>query len=114
MFADVNQIRAVFRNAIGNAIKFTEFGGRIELNAEINEDTVTIAIKDNGVGKNKEKVDSLYLLQTNSSSEGTAGEKGVGLGTSVIKEFVEKNGGKVWVESELGAGTTLFFTVPKV
>lgn len=112
VYADVNQVRTIFRNVLGNAIKFSKEGGVIQLNAAVNEKAVTIEIKDHGTGMNEDKIKTLFSLETNISTPGTSGEKGVGLGTLLIKEYAEKNGGNVWVESAIGKGTSVFFTLP--
>jgi signal transduction histidine kinase len=111
LFADVNQVRTIFRNLIGNALKFSESGDTIELNVEIDNDMAIIEVKDTGLGMDQNKINSLFSLETNISTPGTSGEKGVGLGTLLIKEFVEKNSGKVWVDSKEGQGTSVFFTL---
>ena len=70
------------------------------------------AVKDTGRGMTGEQIMKLFNPSTISSTNGTAGEKGTGLGLQLVKEFVEKNGGEIWVESELGKGTTFYFTLP--
>lgn len=112
-FADLNMINLVFRNLILNGIKFTEIGGRITISAEANDDMYTIAINDNGVGIDPEVQKILFEKTAGYSTRGTANEKGTGLGLILCKEFVEKNGGKIWLTSELGKGSTFFFTVKK-
>jgi signal transduction histidine kinase len=112
-FADLNMINLVFRNLILNGIKFTEAGGQITANAEANDGMYTISITDNGVGINPEVQQILFEKTSGYSTRGTANEKGTGLGLILCKEFVEKNGGKIWLKSELGKGSTFFFTVKK-
>lgn len=114
VYADINQIRVVFRNVLGNAVKFTNPGGKIQINAETKGNEVKVCVHDNGKGMSEDKVDSLFSIQTNVSTAGTAGEKGVGLGMLLVKEYVEKNGGRIWVESKLGEGTTICFTLPMI
>lgn len=112
-WADLNMINLVFRNLILNGIKFTEAGGQITASAELNSDMYTIAISDNGVGIKPEVQKILFEKTAGYSTRGTANEKGTGLGLILCKEFVEKNGGKIWLKSEIGKGSTFYFTVKK-
>ncbi|MFN8334410.1 MAG: two-component regulator propeller domain-containing protein [Cyclobacteriaceae bacterium] len=112
VFADINQLRAILRNLISNAIKFTPEGGRVEVAASGNQQTVTLSVSDTGVGISPEQAAGLFSITTNVSTRGTAGETGVGLGLLLVKEFVEKNKGRVWVEPNTGAGTTFHVTLP--
>ncbi len=110
--ADANQIRAVLRNLISNAIKFSSSGDSIHM--EIKESTnefVTVAIRDTGRGMTEAKVKDLFSNQV-VSTRGTSGEKGIGLGLILVKDFVEKNKGVVWVESQPHKGSTFYFTIP--
>ena len=72
-----------------------------------------VKIKDTGVGMDADQISKLYKLDLSYSTVGTAGERGTGLGLILCKELVEKQGGKIWIESEVGAGSTFFFTLPK-
>lgn len=110
---DTNMINLVLRNLITNAIKFSESGDLIEINAKDSGDSYTLSIKDNGVGISPEIQKILFEKTSGYSTRGTANEKGTGLGLILCKEFVERNGGKIWLESELGKGSTFFFTVKK-
>lgn len=112
VYVDENMLRTVLRNLISNAIKFTKFGGDIRVYAISKQDRVEITVIDNGVGINEEIRNKLFSLETNETSIGTANEKGSGLGLILCKEFVEKHGGKIWVESELGKGSDFKFTLP--
>lgn len=109
--ADMNMINTVIRNLLSNAIKFTNFNGRIIVNSKINNDEVIVIIKDNGVGMSEKTLNSLFDLAEKKSLPGTNNEKGTGLGLILCKEFVERNNGKIWVESKLGEGSTFYFTV---
>ncbi len=100
------------RNLISNAIKFTNPKGEINVSAFQNHKFVEITVADNGIGMNKETQSRIFDLETNVSTNGTANESGSGLGLILSKEFVEKHGGKIWVESELGKGSTFKFTLP--
>jgi signal transduction histidine kinase len=111
--ADSNMINLVLRNLILNAIKFTESGGIVEVNAREDHGMILVSVSDNGVGIQPEVQKILFEKTTGYSTRGTANEKGTGLGLILCKEFVEKNGGKIWLESTPGTGTTVSFTVPK-
>ena len=112
-YADLNMINLVFRNLILNAMKFTEQGGEITIGAEVQDEEFTVWIKDNGVGISPEVQSILFEKTSGYSTRGTANEKGTGLGLILCKEFVERNGGRIWLESEVGKGSTFFFTVSK-
>jgi signal transduction histidine kinase len=115
IYADKNMIETVIRNLMQNAIKFTEQGGAIEIKTYISTDNkFTVSIKDNGIGISKEALKNLFTLQHKNASKGTDNEKGTGLGLILCKEFAEKNAGTMWIESEVGQGTTSYFTLPIV
>lgn len=112
-YADYSMVNTVIRNFISNALKFTPAHGRIELSATAgNGPSVEVAIADTGVGIPPDIAAALFRIDNRHTTNGTAGEKGTGLGLILCKELVEKNGGKVWVESALGQGTTFRFTLP--
>jgi len=111
--ADTNMVNLVFRNLILNAIKFTEVGGIISVDAKPVEGFIEVAIADNGVGIAPEVQKILFEKTTGYSTRGTANEKGTGLGLILCKEFVERNGGKIWLESDEGKGSTFYFTLKK-
>jgi signal transduction histidine kinase len=106
-------INLVFRNLILNAIKFSESGGTIEVSAKDQNGFYVIAVKDHGVGIRQEVQKILFDKTSGYSTRGTANEKGTGLGLILCKEFVEKNGGQIWLESEEGKGSTFYFTIKK-
>jgi signal transduction histidine kinase len=111
--ADTNMVNLVFRNLILNAIKFTEVGGLITVAAKEKGGFIEIAVSDNGVGITPEVQKILFEKTSGYSTRGTANEKGTGLGLILCKEFVERNGGEIWIESEVGKGSTFFFTLKK-
>lgn len=111
-FADQNMINLVFRNLILNGIKFTESTGTIKISAVQEENFIKVSIADNGVGIAPDIQKVLFDKTTGYSTRGTANEKGTGLGLILCKEFVERNGGKIWLESEVGKGSTFFVTIP--
>jgi signal transduction histidine kinase len=111
---DPNLIKTVVRNLLSNAIKFTPEGGSIEIGLIEQPDCFCIFIKDTGLGIPQETIDKLFRIDTNViSSLGTNDETGTGLGLILCKEFIDKHKGKIWVESELGKGSTFYFTLPK-
>lgn len=112
-FVDRNMITTIVRNLVSNAIKFTNPGGEIRINLIDKGDNFELSVSDTGVGMSKEQMDKLFKVGENVSTLGTSGEKGSGLGLILCKEFVEKNGGTIRVESELGKGTTFYVTLPK-
>lgn len=110
---DSNMINLVLRNLLTNAIKFSEAGHLIEIDAKEDGDNYIISVKDQGVGISLEVQKLLFEKTTGYSTRGTANEKGTGLGLILCKEFVERNGGRIWLESSLGKGSTFFFTLKK-
>jgi signal transduction histidine kinase len=113
VWTDESIINTVIRNLLSNAAKFSNEGDKITFNAElINEDFIQFEIKDTGVGLTKEEINALFKIDSKLTKPGTAGEKGTGLGMILCKEFVEKLNGKIWIESEKGVGTSVFFTIP--
>jgi two-component system, sensor histidine kinase LadS len=110
-FADPNMIRSVLKNLLTNAVKFTGKDGVIEVRGKQDRDSILISVSDTGMGippVNRDKVFSLDIVTT----PGTRQEKGTGLGLILCKEFVERNSGKIWFESEEGKGTTFYFSIP--
>ncbi len=106
-------INLVVRNLLTNAIKFSEAGDLIEVDAKLDGENYIVSVKDSGVGISPEVQKILFEKTSGYSTRGTANEKGTGLGLILCKEFVERNGGKIWLESELGKGSTFFFTIKK-
>ncbi|MFO8023329.1 MAG: PAS domain-containing sensor histidine kinase [Perlabentimonas sp.] len=111
--ADPQMLSTVLRNLLSNAIKFTPENGQIDIFTTIeDESNITITISDNGVGigeKDQEKIWNSSKLYT---TKGTNNEKGTGFGLLICKEFIEKHGGEIWVESELGKGSDFKFSIP--
>lgn len=115
VFVDPDHFDFVIRNLLSNAIKFTPLHGGISLDAkgEPGEDIVTFSITDTGIGISAER-QKLFQDDNMHVSYGTDGEKGTGLGLMLTKEFIESNGGKIWLTSYEGKGTTFFFSLPKM
>ncbi|NBC83116.1 MAG: hypothetical protein GVY19_07015 [Bacteroidetes bacterium] len=111
-FADKNMIMTILRNLISNSIKFTHKNGRIDVYAEQNPSNITITVSDNGIGIEPEILNKLFDISQKITTDGTANEKGTGLGLLLCKEFVERHNGKIWVESEIGNGSAFSFTIP--
>lgn len=111
VFADKLMISTVLRNLISNAIKFTKQDGEIRISAEKKSKEIHVYISDNGVGIKEKRLKNLFRIDENESTSGTNNEKGTGLGLILCKEFVEKHGGKIWVESEEGKGSTFYFSL---
>lgn len=112
VMADENHIKVVLRNLISNAIKFTDSSGCIKLHSTYKEDKVIISVQDNGKGMSAEEMGMLFYEQTHFSQPGTLGENGTGIGLLLCKELVELNGGKLWISSKPGKGSTFFFSLP--
>lgn len=111
--ADRQMLQTVFRNLISNAIKFTRQGGKISISARLNENKGTVvSVKDSGIGMTEELRTNLFRLDVNIKRPGTNGESSTGLGLQLCKEFVEKHGGKLWVESEVEKGSIFYFDIP--
>ena len=112
VFADVDMFKAVLRNLVSNAIKFTNAGGTISITANQTDSNITISVSDNGIGIAPHNLMKLFEMAEVSTTKGTAEETGTGLGLLLCKEFVEKHDGKIWVESEVGKGSDFKFTLP--
>jgi signal transduction histidine kinase len=111
-FVDENMITTVIRNLISNAIKFSTQSGVINIRAEQNKNSIVLSIIDNGVGMTIENKNKLFKIDQHLTTPGTSDEKGSGLGLILCKEFIDKNGGNIWVESELNKGSSFSFSIP--
>ncbi len=111
--ADEKMAETIMRNLISNSVKFTKSGGTVTVKSEKNENgMVEISVSDTGVGISEDKVKKLFILGEKIGTKGTDGELSTGLGLILCKEFVEKHGGRLWVESEVDKGSTFRFTMP--
>jgi signal transduction histidine kinase len=110
---DQNMIKTLIRNLVYNAIKFTMPGGSVEISAVVNTDEIQISVTDTGIGISSGDIEKLFNISTSYSNRGTSNEKGTGLGLILCKDFVDKHNGRIWIESKLGVGTTIVFTLPK-
>lgn len=113
VYADFNMIDTIVRNLISNALKFTYSGGSVIIAAIANERDVTMSVADTGTGIPAEDLSKLFRIDAKYKQPGTNHEPGTGLGLILCKEFVEKHGGKIWVESEEGKGSTFYVSFPK-
>jgi signal transduction histidine kinase len=108
--ADPKMVQSIFRNLIANAIKFTPTNGKVQLTSSISSDgRMIFSVQDNGIGMTKPVLDNLFKINPYSRRTGTDGENSTGLGLMICKEFVDKHGGQIWVESEIGKGSTFSF-----
>ncbi len=112
-FGDQRMINTVIRNLIVNALKFTGSGGEIVLSHKEENEFIVVTVADTGIGISEKNLSKLFNLTENISTPGTKNEHGTGLGLILCKEFVEKNGGKIWVESEYGRGSKFSFSLPR-
>ena len=112
VLADEDMLNTIIRNLFTNALKFTNRGGKIDIAAYKQNGLIEIMISDTGVGMSNSEREGLFKLDATHSSVGTDNEAGTGLGLILCKEFVEKNGGTIKVESELGKGSRFIFSLP--
>lgn len=112
IFADKDMIDLVLRNLLSNAIKFTPQNGEVSLEVDVKNETVEVSVKDTGMGISKENIGQLFG-NTYFTTKGTANETGTGLGLKLCKEFLNKNGGDIFVQSEEGKGSVFSFVLPK-
>jgi len=110
--ADTEMLKTILRNLISNAIKFTPTSGKIEIKASIKGSEIEIVVADNGVGIKAENVCKLFMTDITFSTHGTENERGTGFGLILCKEFVERHGGIITVESIPGKGSQFKFTLP--
>ena len=112
VFADKEMLKTVLRNLVANALKFTYHQGYVIITTESIKNYVRFTVSDTGMGIPPGYIDNLFSIDCKLSEEGTDNEKSTGLGLILCKEFVEKQGGKIWVESELEKGSDFKFTIP--
>ena len=113
VIADVDMLQLVVRNLITNAVKFTPHGGLISIYAQIVLDECKITVSDNGKGISQDKQEDIFSIKSEPSF-GTNNEKGVGLGLVLCKEFIERQGGRIGFESDLGLGSSFFIFIPLI
>jgi len=113
IYADKYMIDTIIRNFVSNSVKFTRPGGQITIKGVINGDNAEVSVTDTGIGISTEDQKNLFRIDEQTRHDGTANEKGTGLGLILCKEFIEKNNGVLWVESEEEKGSRFSFTVPR-
>jgi signal transduction histidine kinase/ligand-binding sensor domain-containing protein len=111
--ADRNMILTVLRNILSNAIKFSNEDSTVIIHLEMDDSDVTVFIRDTGIGMDKKEMDLLFKDVSNSTRRGTRGERGIGLGLTLCKEFVDIHGGKLTAKSEPNQGSTFSFTLKR-
>jgi two-component system, sensor histidine kinase and response regulator len=111
VYADGDMLRSIVQNLVMNAIKFTPAEGRIIVSSSFKDGYVEVSVQDSGIGIEPGRSSKLFHFDSVFTTDGTAGEKGTGLGLPLCKEFIERNDGKIWVESELGKGSKFTFTL---
>jgi PAS domain S-box-containing protein len=112
VFADKKMLLSIIQNIVSNAIKHTDSGGKITVSAKAKDDKLIVQIQDTGIGMTKEIQDKLFAPQMKVLSETRKENKGAGIGLLLVKGFLEKNGGEIWVESIVGEGSSFYFTLP--
>jgi len=113
-YGDINMVSTVLVNLVSNAIKYSKQAGTINIKASDSGNFLKISVTDSGVGITKEDIEKLFRVEIDHKTIGDSEEKGTGIGLILCKEFVTKNGGTIWVESEYGKGAIFNFTLPKV
>lgn len=112
-WADKNMVSTIILNLVSNAIKFTPADGKVEIGSKIENSHLEIMVSDTGVGISPRNLEKLFRLDQKIQTVGTAKETGTGLGLIICKEFVEKNNGRIWVNSQQGEGSQFYFTLPR-
>ncbi|MBI3235288.1 MAG: PAS domain-containing sensor histidine kinase, partial [Bacteroidetes bacterium] len=112
VFADGKMLISIIQNIVSNAIKHTGKGGKITVSAKSKDDKIIVQVKDTGIGMSQEIMDKLFTPQMKTLSETRKKNKGAGIGLLLVKGFLEKNGGEIWVESVEGEGSSFYFTLP--
>jgi len=112
VFADGKMLISIIQNIVSNAIKHTGKGGTITVSAKSKDDKIIVQVKDTGIGMSKEIMEKLFTPQMKTLSEARKKNKGAGIGLLLVKGFLEKNDGEIWVESIEGEGSSFYFTLP--
>jgi len=112
VYSDKNMINTILRNLLSNAVKFTYKSGKVAISTAMADDEVIVSVKDSGIGIPMEKIGQLFKIDARNSNPGTENEQGTGLGLKLSKEFVEKLGGRIWVECIETTGSEFRFSIP--
>ncbi len=110
--SDRNMINTILRNLLGNAVKYTGRGGKVFVTTTIESNEIHISVKDTGTGISEEEIEKLFRLDSKFSKPGTANETGTGLGLKLCREFAEKMGGRIRVESFENKGSEFKLSIP--
>ncbi|HEX2985006.1 MAG TPA: PAS domain-containing sensor histidine kinase [Ignavibacteriales bacterium] len=113
VLADPNMLNSIIQNLMSNSIKFTNSEGEVKINARISGSDIIVTVSDTGIGMDKDDLENLFKLQNLTSRQGTANEKGTGLGLIICKELVEINKGEIWAESEPEKGSSFYIKLNK-
>ena len=115
IYADLHILQSIIRNILSNAVKFTPTEGIIKIQVKEDADNNrVISISDTGIGMDAKMIESIFKLDAKNNRKGTEGELSSGLGLILCKEFIEKHGGKIWIESEVNKGSTFYFKIPHI
>jgi two-component system CheB/CheR fusion protein len=112
VFADSKMLLSIIQNIVSNAIKHSQKGGEVTVSAKSKDNKIIIQVKDTGIGMSKEIQKKLFTPQIKSLSEARKENKGAGIGLLLVKGFLDKNDGEIWVESIEGNGSSFYFTLP--
>lgn len=112
IWADINHVKVVLRNLISNALKFTNHGGEVKVTSMNKDSHMLICVEDNGIGMTPFEANKLFKANLHFSQPGTSGENGTGLGLLLCKEFIELNGGTIWLETAKNEGCKFYVTLP--
>lgn len=112
VFADEKMLLSILQNIVSNAIRHSNKGGQITITSKINENQMIVQVKDSGTGMSDEIKEKLFAPQMKSLSKPREENKGAGIGLLLVKGFLKKNGGEIWVESKEGEGSSFYFTLP--
>ncbi|MES2328821.1 MAG: PAS domain-containing sensor histidine kinase [Bacteroidota bacterium] len=112
VFADKKMLQSILQNLVSNAIQYTPQEGKIIVSAETGAENITVQVKDSGEGMSQEIVEKLFTPQLNTLLKARENKKGAGIGLLLVKGFLEKNNGQIRVESQEGAGSSFYFTLP--
>jgi signal transduction histidine kinase len=110
--ADQRKVKQILLNLLSNAVKFTPEGGRVGVTATVAEDSITIAVSDTGIGIAPEDQPTIFEEFRQVGRDDARKQEGTGLGLTLAKKFVELHGGRIWVQSQVGQGSTFTFTLP--
>ena len=113
IYADEKMTNSILRNLLSNALKYTVREGKVTATSKkLDNGLIEISVKDTGIGLSPQNAEKLFMIGEKVSTKGVDGETGTGLGLMLCKEFVEKHGGTIWVKTQVGKGSTFYFTLP--